>query len=131
LIWPLFDGGRRITRARQIDLTVQRRNWQYELALKSAIQRVQDALVQEHKQTENLRTLRAQVDLGRRVLAEARQLFEQGLSDYLPVLTALASLTNFERAALQAQRVLLSYRVQLYHALGGAWSRAATRYTNY
>ena len=130
LNWPLFDGGQRITRSQQLELTVQRRNWQYDLAFDSAVQRVQDSLIQEHKQADNLRTLRAQVDLGRRVLQEARQLFEQGLSDYLPVLTALANLSNLERSAVQAQRLLLSYRVQLYHALGGTWSQAATKLTN-
>jgi outer membrane protein TolC len=125
LTWPIFDGGQRITRAKQLELTVQRRNWQYQLAFNTALQQVQDALVQEQRQAENLRTLQAQVDLGRSVLREARQLFEQGLSDYLPVLTALTSLSNLERAAIQAQRLLLSYRVQLYHALGGTWSAAA------
>lgn len=125
LTWPIFDGGQRITRAKQLELTVQRRTWQYQLAFNTAVQQVQDALVQEQKQAENLRTLRAQVDLGRNVLREARQLFEQGLSDYLPVLTALNSLSNLERAAIQAQRLLLSYRVQLYHALGGTWSASA------
>jgi outer membrane protein TolC len=126
LTWPIFDGGQRITQRKQLELTVERRNWQYQLAFNSAIQRVQDALLQEEKQVDQLRTLRAQVDLGRHVLQEARQLFEQGLSDYLPVLTALANLSNLERAALQAHRLLLSYRVQLYHALGGTWSAAAT-----
>ncbi|MGH7294626.1 MAG: TolC family protein, partial [Polyangiaceae bacterium] len=126
LTWPIFDGGQRITRARQLELTVQRRNWQYQLAFNNALQRVQDALIQERKQADHLRTLREQVDLGRRVLGEARQLFEQGLSDYLPVLTALNSLSNLERASIQAQRLLLSYRVQLYHALGGTWSASTT-----
>jgi multidrug efflux system outer membrane protein len=127
LTWPIFDGGQRVTRAKQLELTVQRRTWQYQLAFNNAMQRVQDALIQEQKQTENVRTLRTQVALGRDVLREARQLFEQGLSDYLPVLTALTSLSNLERAAIQAQRLLLSYRVQLYHALGGTWSAAATQ----
>jgi outer membrane protein TolC len=130
LTWPIFDGGQRVLRAKQLELTVQRRNWQYELAFKSAVQRVQEALVQEQKQTDHLKAVRAQVDLARRVLTEARQLFEQGLSDYLPVLTALASLSNLERASIQAQRLLLSYRVQLYHALGGNWSASATKMDN-
>jgi len=129
LTWPIFDGGQRIRKAQQLELTVQRRNWQYQLAFNSAVQRVQDALIQERRQSDNLRTLRVQVDLGRRVLQEARQLFEQGVSDYLPVLTALASLSTLERAALQAHRLLLAYRVQLYHALGGTWSREATKLT--
>ena len=126
LTWPVFDGGRRITEASQLELTLKRRKWQYELALKTAIGRVQDALLQEQSQVESLRSLRAQVELGQRLLGEARKLFEQGQSDYLPVLAALANLAALERDGLRAQRLLLSYRVQLYRALGGTWSYAVT-----
>jgi outer membrane protein TolC len=127
LTWPLFDGGRRITEASQLDLTLKRRKWQYELAIKTAVGRVQDALLQEHNQAESLRSLRAQAELGRRLLEEARRLFEQGQSDYVPVLTALANLAGLERDGLRAQRLLLSYRVQLYRALGGNWSYDVTK----
>ncbi len=130
LTYPVFDGGQRIVRGEQLELTIERRNWQYTLAFNTAMQRVQDALVQEQKQTDHVRTLQAQVELGRRVLLEARQLFEQGLSDYLPVLQALANVTTLERAQVSAQRLLLSYRVTLYHSLGGTWSKAATKLTN-
>ena len=84
-------------------------------------------MLQEKYQAESLRNLRGQIELGRRVLDEARRLFEQGQSDYLPVLNALASLAGLERSGLQAQRQLLSYRVQLYRALGGTWSYDVTR----
>jgi outer membrane protein TolC len=130
LTWPLFDGGRRITEAKQLELTLKRRNWQYDLAIKSAVGRVQDGLLQESSQAESLRSLRAQIELGRRLLEEARRLFEQGQSDYLPVLNALASLAALERSGLQAQRLLLSYRVQLYRALGGTWSYDVTKLPN-
>ena len=127
LTWPLFDGGRRITEAQQLDLTLKRRRWQYELAIKTQVGRVQDALLQEKSQAESLRSLRGQIELGRRLLEEARRLFEQGQSDYLPVLNALSSLAALERNGLQAQRLLLAYRVQLYRALGGTWSHDVTR----
>lgn len=130
LIWPIFDGGRRITEGKQLELTLRRRKWQYDLALKSAVGRVQDALIQENNQAESLRNLRGQIELGRRLLAEARRLFEQGQSDYLPVLNALASLAALERSGLQAQRLLLTYRVQLYRALGGTWSYDVTKLPN-
>jgi outer membrane protein TolC len=125
--WPIFDGGRRIIQGKQLDLTLKRRKWQYELALKTAVGRVQDALLQEKNQAESLRNLRAQVELGRRLLEEARKIFVQGGSDYLPVINALASLAGLERDALRAQRLLLTYRVQLYRALGGIWSYDVTK----
>jgi outer membrane protein TolC len=130
LTWPLFDGGRRMTEAKQLQLTLKRRKWQYDLAIKTAVGRVQDALLQEKSQAESLRSLRGQIELGRRVLDEARRLFEQGQSDYLSVLNALASLASLERNGLQAQRQLLAYRVQLYRALGGTWSYDVTKLPN-
>jgi outer membrane protein TolC len=130
LSWPIFDGGRRISESKQLELTLKRRKWQYELALKTAVGRVQDALLQEKNQAESLRSLRAQVELGGRLLEEARKIFEQGRSDYLPVLSALSNLAALERDVLRAQRLLLSYRVQLYRALGGIWSYAVTELPN-
>jgi outer membrane protein TolC len=126
LSWPVFDGGRRITEAKQLELTLKRRKWQYELAIKTAVGRVQDALLQEKSQAESLQSLRGQIELGSRLLEEARKIFEQGQSDYLPVLTALSNLAVLQRDGLQAQRLLLTYRVQLYRALGGMWSYAVT-----
>jgi outer membrane protein TolC len=124
LIWPLFDGGARITEARQFQMTVKRRNNLYLEAFYEAVRRVQDAQIEEQKQAANVKTLKAQVELGRQVLAEARQLYEQGLSDYLAVLTANANLSDLERALILSQRLLLSNRIDLYRALGGTWSKS-------
>jgi outer membrane protein TolC len=126
LSWPIFDGGARINEAKQLKLTLKRRKWQYDLALKTAIGHVQDAMLQEQAQADSLRSLRKQIELGRRLLEEARRLFEQGQSDYLPVLTALSNLSSLERDGLRAQRLLINYRIQLYRALGGTWSYDAT-----
>lgn len=130
LTWPLFDGGRRISESKVLDLTLKRRKWQYELALKTAIGRVQDALLQERAQAESLKSLRGQIELGRRLLDEARHQFEQGRTDYLPVLTALSSLASLERNGLRARRLLLGHRAQLYRALGGTWSYDVTLIEN-
>lgn len=130
LTWPVFDGGRRIAEAKVLELTLKRRKWQYELALKTAIGRVQDALLQERAQAESLNSLRNQIELGRLLLEEARHQFEQGRSDYLPVLTALANLASLERNRLRAQRLLLGHRAQLYRALGGTWSFDVTLIEN-
>jgi len=124
LTWPIFDGGQRLTEARQLTMTVKRRNMLYEQAFLEAVRRVQDAQIQEAKQADNVKALQAQVVLGKRVLVEARQLYEQGSSDYLSVLTALSNLADLENTLILARRILLSYRIELYRALGGTWSRA-------
>lgn len=125
MTWIMFDG-RRITEARQLPMTLERRKLQYELALQTAIGRVQDAVIRENNQATSLQSLHAQVELGGRLLAEARRQFEQGQSDYLTVLTALNNLTELERADLQAQRLLLNHRTEVYRSLGGNWSYDVT-----
>jgi outer membrane protein TolC len=125
LTWAMFDG-KRVTQAMQLPMSLHRREIQYELAMRTAIARVQDAVIQENNQTTSLRSLRTQVELGGRVLAEARRLFEQGQSDYLAVLTALTNQTDLQRAALLAHRLLLNDRVELYRSLGGTWSYDVT-----
>jgi outer membrane protein TolC len=124
LTWPIFDGGQRLTEAQQLTLTIRRRSMLYEQVFLDVVRSVQDAQIQEAKQADNVRTLGAEVELGRKVLTEARQLFEQGLSDYLSVLTALGNLSDLQRALIAAQRTLLFHRIQLYRALGGTWSQA-------
>jgi outer membrane protein TolC len=125
LTWPIFDG-KRVTETKLLPLTLHRRVLQHELALKTAIGRVQDAMVQETNQATSLVNLRAQVELGKQLLDEARRLFEQGQSDYLPVLAALNNLVDLERASLLAQRLLINDRVELYRSLGGNWSYNVT-----
>jgi outer membrane protein TolC len=125
LSWVMFDA-RRLTEKRQLSMQLSRRQLQYELALQTVVGRVQDAVIRENYQATSLKSLRAQVELGRQLLAEARRLFEQGQSDYLPVLSALTNLVELERAALQAQRLLLNHRVELYRSLGGNWSYDVT-----
>ncbi|HEY4244059.1 MAG TPA: TolC family protein [Kofleriaceae bacterium] len=125
LTWVMFDG-RRITEARQLPMQLRRREIQYELALQTAVGRVQDAVIREDNQATSLKSLREQVELGSKVLEEARHLFDQGQSDYLPVIQALTALTDLQRAALQSQRSLLNCRVELYRSLGGTWSYDVT-----
>ena len=123
--WRWFDG-KLLTEHWQLPMQLRRRQIQYDLALRTAVGRVQDAVVQEDNEVTSLRSLRAQVDLGRHLLAEARRLFELGHSDYLTVLTALTNLVELERASLQAQRLLLNHRAEVYRSLGGTWSRDVT-----
>jgi outer membrane protein TolC len=87
-----------------------------------ALQEVEDALIQERKQAEFLMELDRQVALARDTLREARMRYANGLSDYLPVLAALEALQTVERSQIVAERQLLSFRVQLYRALGGTWT---------
>jgi outer membrane protein TolC len=58
--------------------------------------------------------------------SESLSRYIQGLSDYLTVLNALDSRQQARLDELQAQRDLLSARIQRHDALGGAWTADLT-----
>jgi outer membrane protein TolC len=92
----------------------------YSHAYLTAIEEVENALWQEHHQGELLKALEEQINIARSNLTETRNRYRQGLTDYLPVLTALQSLQKLERDILSTQRQLISTRILLYRALGGS-----------
>ncbi len=118
---PLFDGF--ATRA-QVDVNSAQLQVQIETLhnlVVTALIEVESALVREKQMRRNLEILESQVDVANETLEAARERYRSGLSDFLPVLTAIQSAQGAELAVLQAQRNLLSARIQLYRALGGTW----------
>lgn len=119
---PFIDGGRRRAEVDRTKAVVDEQLHAYGQAFLKAVQEVEDALVQERRQHEHLAELDRQVTFSERALVEARLRYVTGLSDYLPVLAALQTLQDAERERLAAKRQLLSFRIQLYRALGGSWT---------
>jgi NodT family efflux transporter outer membrane factor (OMF) lipoprotein len=123
VLGPIFDGERREAIVQQHHAIVWERTEQLAQILVTAALEVESALVQERQQREHLAALEARVEASRNALAEARDRFAAGiLPEYLNVLTALTALHQAEQSLLQARRQLLSFRVQLYRALGGSWT---------
>lgn len=118
---PFFDGGNRSAEARRRIQLVDERLAAYRLAVLTAIREVEDALVNEGKQTEYTSALSDRLEIVRSALTEALQRYRKGLNDYLPVLSALTSTQQLERNLVQARFQRLTYRVKLYRALGGSW----------
>ncbi len=120
---PLFEGGRiqaEVDRNRAVKLE---RLQAFGKTFLQALGEVEDALARERRQRDYLAALEGQLEAARSNLEEARRRYFHGLNDYLPVLTALSSFQQAQRAMITAKRELLSYRVQLYRALGGDWTR--------
>ena len=86
----------------------------------TAIEEVENALIQEKYYIDHLKALDDQLAISKANLQETRNRYMQGLTDYLPVLSALVSLQNLERDILARHRQLISIRLLLYRALGGA-----------
>ncbi len=89
--------------------------------LLNAIREVEDALVNEGKQTEMLARQTEQFEATRQSVLQVRAHYRRGLTDYLSVLNALAREESLARALVETRRERLSYRIQLHRALGGHW----------
>ncbi|MDG2170755.1 MAG: efflux transporter outer membrane subunit [Opitutales bacterium] len=116
---PLFRAGElkaevRFRKARLDDALAGYAN-QYLIALAE----VESALLEERKFEERLELVENQLVTAQRLLAESRNRFSQGLTDYLPVFTSLNIVQNLERDVVVARRSVLSARVGLHRSLGG------------
>ncbi|PWN57693.1 efflux transporter outer membrane subunit [Abyssibacter profundi] len=126
LVGPVFDAGRRAAAVRRADAVLREALAQFEQSLLDAMVEVENALLQEQEQRRHVDALSQRLVASQSLLDATRERYANGLSDYLPVLTALTTLQADEQSFLTAKRQLLSFRVQLHRALGGDWSIVAT-----
>ena len=124
---PLFDGGRRAA-------AVERRRAEVEAlvagvgrTLLAAMGEVEDALARIDRGQARVVGLEEEQAVARTLVEEAEARYAGGLSDYLPVVTAIRSAQAADRAVVSARRELLSQHVALYRALGGGLSPVAPR----
>jgi NodT family efflux transporter outer membrane factor (OMF) lipoprotein len=118
---PLFDGlsGRSQIKTRRaiVDELLEG----YAETILTALVEVESSLVLERQERLRIQFLEEEFRLANITLEATRDRYRAGLSDFLPVLTALATRQVSELQLVAARRQLVSYRVQLYRALGGAW----------
>lgn len=122
LLAPVLDGGRRAAEVRRNRAALRERVQTFAQTVLTAMLEVENALAQERGLSMQISALEDQLEAARSTLIESRRRYGEGLSDYLPVLTALGATQRTEQSILTARRQLLSQRVQLARALGGAWT---------
>jgi multidrug efflux system outer membrane protein len=118
---PLFDGiagWSAIKAQRQVLVQLEE---QYAEAILSGLIEVESSLVLERQERLRIQYLEDEFRLANITLEATRDRYRAGLSDFLPVLTALATRQVSELQLVAARRQLVSYRIQLYRALGGHW----------
>lgn len=123
LTGPIFDAGRRRAEVDRTRAVADERLAAYRQVVITAVQEVEDALVNEIKQEEFIEALTMQLEAARASYREALARYRKGLNDYLPVLSALINAQSLERSLVQARHDQLIFRVQLHRALGGTWMR--------
>ena len=116
---PVFDGGER-----RAAIDFQRAEWQEAIAaytelFLTAVKEVETAMVKERQQAQRVKLQEDQLATARQLLGETRNRYSQGLTDYLPVLAAVATEQGLERELITSRRAELTSRVALHLALGG------------
>lgn len=121
LAGPIFDGGRRKAEAERQLAIAEERLAAYRATVLDAIKEVEDALVSEQKQREYIERLDRQLSAARKSYEESVNRYRNGLIEYTTVLRELNIQQGLERERVAAQYDLLTYRINLYRALGGSW----------
>lgn len=123
MILPVFDAGARVARVevRRAELRDAVASWSH--AYLTAVGEVDTAVALERGQVERVQLQDEQLAIARELLRETRNRYSQGLTDYLPVLAALATQQELERELITSRRARLSLRVRLHRALGGPMPR--------
>ncbi len=118
---PIFEGGR-LTRTLDLRKSQQQEAAiTYQRTVLAALHEVDDALTAYGTEQRRLQRLNAAVAQSRRALALARQRYEQGVTDFLNVLTAQRNVLLSETDAADSIATVSVNLVQLYKALGGGW----------
>ncbi|MDF1562359.1 MAG: efflux transporter outer membrane subunit [Deltaproteobacteria bacterium] len=128
LTQPLFQAGRLKAETDRNRAVVDEKAAAFAQTFVQAVFEVESAAVLERAQEEQIGHSEKALQAAQGALEDARVRYEQGLIDtYLPVLTALTGNQLTEQALLASRRQRLSYRIQLYRALGGSWTAALDR----
>jgi len=118
---PLLDGGRRKAEVERTRALLDESLALYRKAILTAVREVEDALAASAASEERILLLGRQLEDSEATFAVALARYRQGLSEYLPVLTAQNALFSARRELLASRRQLLSDRIALVRALGGRW----------
>jgi NodT family efflux transporter outer membrane factor (OMF) lipoprotein len=121
LMLPLIDWGRRKAEVERTQAAFQEQLDRYRQTVLIAFREVEDALVSNRKTEEQIGWLKDEETSADSALRLASDRYLDGLSDYLPVLTAQGLFFDVQNRLLSTRRQLVSNRVSLVRALGGNW----------
>lgn len=119
LLQPLFDGGRRAANITSAAAFRNERWLLFSARFLSAVGDLEEGLYAEERLAEGIQHLNSRQRLLLEQEAQATARYEQGFTDYLPVITAKQDLLNIEQRLLREQRNLQTIRLELIRTIGG------------
>ena len=121
LAQPLYDGGRRAAEVDRSRAVFRENLAGYHKSVLTAFREVEDALAAARTGEERIARLRQSEEASAAALRLALDRYLQGLSEYLPVLTAQGLHFDAQSQLLAARRQFIADRITLARALGGGW----------
>ena len=125
LTWTLFQGRQYTQASRQARAEWQASIEQYNLAVLTAVQEVDNAMAYYKGAVKQLGVLYDLVEQGKITLTLSLDLYKRGLSTFQNVLDAQRSLLDYQNGLVSAQGIALSAVIDLYRALGGGWDNTS------
>jgi outer membrane protein, multidrug efflux system len=119
--WAIFRAGQIRANIRVQTELEEQALLNYEKTVLTALSDVESALVAYVKEQQHRQALTEAVAANREAVDLAMQLYTQGQTDFLNVLTAQRSLYAAEDALVQSERTVATDLVAVYKALGGGW----------
>jgi|TARA_R110000764_G_scaffold1503_1_gene6206 NodT family efflux transporter outer membrane factor (OMF) lipoprotein len=121
LTQPIFNGRRLRTQMEVAKAQQEQALLNYKQALLTAGREVSDALYTYDAETKKLEARSKELDAYATAEGYSEELLNNGLANYLEVLTARQNALNSELNYVDSQYAQLSAIVELYRALGGGW----------
>lgn len=119
LVAPLIDWGQRRAEVKRNEALYTERLAAFTQAYLEAVAEVENVLYQEDRQREYVARLETRRNVLRETAEKAQASYNEGLTDYLPVLDAVKGLRAVERSLIDQRVALTLLRVRLHRAVGG------------
>jgi multidrug efflux system outer membrane protein len=123
--WNLFEAGRLRANIRVQNARQQQALDSYQQGILLALEDVENALNAYAKEHTRRDSLQQSVDANQQALGLSRQLYQNGLVDFLQVLDSERALYATQAALIESDQAVAVNLVQLYKALGGGWEDQA------
>ena len=121
MTWPLFAGGRIHANIEVQNAREEQAKGAYELAVLTSLKEVEDALVNYSREQVRRQSLADAVAANQRAVDLSSELYTRGLTPFINVLDAQASLHRSQDDLAQSERTVSTDLVAVYKALGGGW----------
>jgi NodT family efflux transporter outer membrane factor (OMF) lipoprotein len=121
MTWPIFQGGAVVSNIHAQQALRDQAFLTYQQTVLTAFQDVENGLVAFAKEQQHYKSLSDAVAADHKAVDLSLQLYTEGQTDFLNVLTAQRSLYTDESAQTQSQQNIATDLIALYKALGGGW----------